>query len=88
MIDTDSSVVEKSLPAAPAQLDRAVGHHGAGGDNVRGPAHGMRARGKELGTGGGDHVRHPAGQPTPGVIPGGSYDANPGQRLTTNEMFL
>ena len=33
-INNDSAVVEESLPAAPAQLDRAVGHHRAGGDYV------------------------------------------------------
>ena len=71
---SDSSVVEKSLPAAPAQLDRAVGHHGAGGDNVQGPAHGGRAHGHGMGADGGDHVRHPAGQPTPVVIPGATHE--------------
>ena len=49
----------------------------------------MRARGQGLGDGGGDHVRHPAGQPTPVAIPDRSYDANPGQRLMeVNKMFL
>ena len=66
----DSSFVEKSLPTATAQQNRAGGHHGAVGGSARGPAQGGRDRDHRLGADEGDHVRHPTSQPTPVVTPG------------------